>query len=309
MLKVNRDKFFNCARQRFGHLRQSQVDGIEEILSFSEEFFTEKKISPNVARKYIAYILATAHHETGRRFEPVREGFASTDEGAIKAVKSLKRRGVISYDYARPKGPWKKSYFGRGYVQLTHYTNYRKMGRRLGIPLAKQPELALDPKISAKILVQGMYEGLFTGVGLPKYIGPNWANYTRARKIVNGRDKASMIASYANGYEKCISILVQQEPSEDEYLEIPEVIKPEKQEEDNVGTIETNETYGPPTKHPVKSTTLWASLIAFITPVFTIIETVATSNPVLAVATIGVLSGAVLWIIKERLKKFPRLEM
>jgi hypothetical protein len=42
-------------------------------------------LTPNI----LAYAIATMEHETGRRFAPVREGFAKDDRGAIAAVTQL----------------------------------------------------------------------------------------------------------------------------------------------------------------------------------------------------------------------------
>ena len=46
-----------------------------------------------------------------------------------------------------------EKYHGRGYIQLTGRDNYRMAGNALKLPLLKQPELAADPAIAAKIAV------------------------------------------------------------------------------------------------------------------------------------------------------------
>ena len=59
----------------------------------------------------------------------------------------------------------------------------------------------------SEILIKGMVFGWFTGVGFhrkcPVY-RYNLASYVRARKIVNGTDKAQVIAEYAMQFEKAL---------------------------------------------------------------------------------------------------------
>ena len=73
------------------------------------------------------------------------------------------------------------------------------MGRLLGVNLLKNPELALEPKIAAKIMVEGMTRGSssvgdFTGKCLEQFFTPTLENPKGARTIINGTDKAKEIA-------------------------------------------------------------------------------------------------------------------
>jgi len=91
-------------------------------------------------------------------------------------------------------------YYGRGYVQLTWQENYQEWSNRLGIDLVNNPDLATQPEIAAQIVVAGMKEGTFTGVGLDDYINGETVDFYNARRIVNGTDRASTIASHAEKY-------------------------------------------------------------------------------------------------------------
>jgi hypothetical protein len=47
-------------------------------------------------------------------------------------------------------------YHGRGYIQLTGRANYRAYGEKLGLPLERNPDLALRPDVAARILARYM---------------------------------------------------------------------------------------------------------------------------------------------------------
>jgi len=130
--------------------------------------------------KQIAYVLATTQHESG--FAPVSE------------------IGGANQSYA--------PYYGRGFVQLTNRENYAKYSKILGKDLVGNPDLVKEPRIAAFILVEGMKNGTFTGVKLSDFIGGAKADYTSARTIVNGTDRASLIAGYALDWEKKVPGLV-----------------------------------------------------------------------------------------------------
>ena len=44
-------------------------------------------------------------------------------------------------------------YKGRGYIQITGKDNYRRVGKRIGVDLVKNPELAEEPEVAAKIAI------------------------------------------------------------------------------------------------------------------------------------------------------------
>ena len=81
-MSIDRKTFFTYVRRApfGGRLTQQQVDGLNAILAYWDSWDQNKDV------RWLAYILATVHHETGGKFAPVREGFASTDIGARKIV-------------------------------------------------------------------------------------------------------------------------------------------------------------------------------------------------------------------------------
>lgn len=183
MMTINRWRFYAQMRAAKGPLRQKQVDGIEAIFDACTEYEMDER--------FVAYILATAWHETGRTMEPVRETFAISDAQARARLHKSKYARVQDNGHA---------YYGRGFVQLTWRENYRKMGKSLNIDLEDNPDLALDPKIAARILVEGMMLGSFTGKRLADYFTDDKSDAAQARRIVNRLDRAEEIARHARNF-------------------------------------------------------------------------------------------------------------
>lgn len=210
---LDRKAFFAALRRKdsglFGtSLNQSQVDGMNGILDAFAEV-------GDGFRDTLAYALATAYWETGRRMIPVREGFAKTDAGARRAVEKLAaKRGPKSAvaRYARPAGPHGHVYYGRGHVQLTWLENYAASSADAGVDLVKNPDAMLDPKISARVLIKGIMDGRWNGKGqgIRHYAEADGDqdmdhdDLVAARRTVNVQDKAAEIAGYAKAFEAAL---------------------------------------------------------------------------------------------------------
>lgn len=171
--------FFDVVRQNAPlgpALTQAEVDGCTRIL----------KACVGQPLAYAAYILATEIHETAGQMRPIAE--YGKGRGRTYGVPG-RNNGQIAY--------------GRGDVQLTWDDGYEKADRELGLngALIANYDLALDPEISARIIVRGMAAGWFTGKSLATYLPAEGSatreQFTMARRIVNGTDKAELIAGYA----------------------------------------------------------------------------------------------------------------
>lgn len=197
--------FFDTVRPLFGgKLKQHQVDGLTKIVEYGLKW--------HYPTEHIAYVLATAFHETARWMQPIREGAirygpSYTDASARRAVGSLKARGIIRTDYSLPAGPYGQSYYGRGLVQITWYENYKKFAEILGAPLDEDPDRVLEWPHALDILYMGMRDGVFTGKKLADYKLPG--EFKAARAIVNGdvRKNGQAIADEADVFLKALKAM------------------------------------------------------------------------------------------------------
>jgi murein DD-endopeptidase MepM/ murein hydrolase activator NlpD/predicted chitinase len=138
-------------------------------------------------KRHIAYMLATAQHETGD-FNHARE---------IGGAQPHYRGG--------------ENYFGRGYPQITHIDRYDAVDDLLGLNgrLKRDPDLAArDPNIAADALVAGMMRGLYTNANLELYVNSEKTDYYNARRTINGTDVADRVAGYAQQWEKDLPAII-----------------------------------------------------------------------------------------------------
>lgn len=190
----DRKAFFDGVRQPLygGALDQGQVDGIEANLHHWETNYPAGNL------QHLAYIMATDYHETARTMQPIPE------RGGKDRLNRMYGPEGDRPDKARELGnafPGDGARFTGGKVQLTGRNNFRRQAEKLGIPLESSPELILDMEVSIAVLFGGMLDGDFTGKSLSDYTdqGGN-LNWTNARRVVNGLDRASEIATYAQKF-------------------------------------------------------------------------------------------------------------
>jgi hypothetical protein len=181
---INRSFFFDQVRRTLfgGKLKQSQVDGMNAILDGWEKGYAKKD------DRWLAYMLATAHHETDLTMQPIRE--YGHGKGRPYGVKDPETGQV---------------YYGRGFVQLTWRANYQSMSKLVKDDLVANADLALRPDYASIIMFEGMIRGSFTGRKLARYFNPTTEDWVNARRIINGTDKANAIASYGKSYYAAIS--------------------------------------------------------------------------------------------------------
>jgi putative chitinase len=168
---MNAEYFFERARRAVfgGRLTARQVDGMNQILAYRDSKY------PKMPDAELSYVLATVVHETAFEMQPISE------------------RGGQKYLRSKPYFP----FYGRGLVQITWERNYKLFG-------ISPPEKALEWPTALDVAFRGMVLGMFTGKKLSDYIGQGKCDYVAARRIINGTDRARLIAGYARAFQDAL---------------------------------------------------------------------------------------------------------
>lgn len=185
-----------------GRLQPAQFEGCEADLRLG---------AGRLPLSWMAYCLATDYHETGHTMQPVHEAGGRAyldryDTGRLAAALGNTPEddddGIL--------------YAGRGKPQVTGRRNYAKANERLhalGVlqadeDLVATPDLMLRMDVAAAALVYGMLEGWFTGKRLRQYLqSPATAEqFENARRIINGTDRAALIAGYALSFQHALQL-------------------------------------------------------------------------------------------------------
>ena len=192
---MDRATFFAELRKRssgiFGtRLTQDQVSGIESLLD----------AGARLPMHHMANVLAQVYHETGGRMAPVRETFANSDAQAIARLDVAWAKGQLTW----VRTPyWRDGWFGRGQIQLTHQANYAKFG-------ITNPGDAMRLDVSARVAVEGMRDGKFTGRKLADYNFPlalSNPSSSNPRRIVNGKDGTdAKVAGYHRAFAFALTV-------------------------------------------------------------------------------------------------------
>jgi putative chitinase len=204
-------KFFAAVRSSLfgGRLSTNQVNGMSAILDAWEA-------KPFDAR-WLAYMLATTYHETDNTMCAISENLNYSAAGLLATFPKYftaaqasayahQPQRIANRAYANRMGNGSEAsgdgwrYRGRGLVQITGRDNYAKYG------IVDDPDKALDPVKAVEILFDGMINGRFTGKRLADFFSASVTDWTGARKIINGTDRAVDIAGYAKKFAAAIEV-------------------------------------------------------------------------------------------------------
>lgn len=208
----NKPAFFAAVRSALfgGKLTTEQVKGMEAIIDgFYRQGLTDKR--------WLAYMLGTAFHETGKTMAGVTENLNYSALGLQRTfgryfspaeipLYARKPEKIANRVYANRMGNGDEAsgmgfrYLGRGLVQLTGFDNYKTYG------LQNNPDQALELGTAVRIMITGMTTGAFTGKKLSDYFSGEKADWLGARKIINGTDRAADIAEIAKKFLKAIEV-------------------------------------------------------------------------------------------------------
>lgn len=202
---MNHAKFFAAVRPSLfgGRLSTNQANGIGAILAAWQ--------AKSFDSRWLAYMLATTYHETDNTMCAISENLNYSSAGLLATFPKYftvaqatayarQPQRIANRAYANRMGNGSETggdgwrYRGRGLVQITGRDNYAKYG------IANDPERALDPAKAVEILFDGMIKGRFTGKRLTDYFSATVSDWTGARKIINGTDRAADIAGYAKKF-------------------------------------------------------------------------------------------------------------
>ena len=199
-MAINTKFFFAQAKATLfgGSFTKKQVDGINAILTEWQKNYSKKD------DRWLAYMLATVHHETSGTMQPIDEFGKGAGHVYGKRFKMAKNSAGNHIPYTDTT----EIFYGRGFVQLTWYENYALAGKKLGFNFLKNANGVKVLQNATKIMFLGMMEGWFTGKKLATYFNTTTEDWLNARKIINGTDKADLIKDYALNYYACISYTV-----------------------------------------------------------------------------------------------------
>ncbi len=219
--KIDRKFFFDTVRDSLfnGSFTPDQVKGIDAIIDTFETY--KYKDKPLYRLTWLAYIFATAHHETGAKLVPVYENLNYSAQGLadtfpvrcainpkarikVPNAKALliekKPVKIANYVYANKNGNGNEAsgdgwlFRGCGLPQTTGRNNFKWAG------CEKDPTKMLDLEISVKAMFKGMIEGLYTNVKLEQFFNDTLDRPYEARRIINGLFRATLVEELHKKY-------------------------------------------------------------------------------------------------------------
>ena len=185
-MMIDRKYFFDNVRRHFpgGKLTPQQVAGMEVKLQVWEQYHADEPLD------FLANSLSQNSWETGYKMVPRREAdYLSATAQRAYLMKNYDKTGdkpsrAIANGNTRVGDGY--TFGGTGDIQLTWANNFLRMGSLIGVDLYNNPQLAMDPVVSARVMFYGMINGFFTSRSLRQYFNSTKNDPAGARAVVNG---------------------------------------------------------------------------------------------------------------------------
>ncbi|MFW6172876.1 MAG: glycoside hydrolase family 19 protein [Elusimicrobiota bacterium] len=168
---MNKESLYNEVKKMFHPLAHKNIDKyLETVIMALHEFDLDYK-------EMVLMALATIKAETGK-FAPIKEYVSkwNTTRGGRHFNKYDNRSDLGNL------GPPDGALFpGRGFIQLTGRHNYKIHGRKIGVDLISNPDLANEPMTAARLLASFLKDAEQKIINALSY-----GDLRKARRLVNG---------------------------------------------------------------------------------------------------------------------------
>lgn len=341
-MTLNRKAFFDAIRPTYRRktLSQEQVNGLNRLLDVWSKFYA---VDGNAEE--LAYDLATSKWETNQSMQPIVENLNYSVSGllstfsrsriSVKQANTYGRKPGRKADQAKIAniiygGEWGRKHLGNtepndgwifrgmGDVMSTGRANARKSSKMLNdafgfnVDFEANPDLRADPIMSAHCLFMGNRNGLWTGRKISDFIDgidetddEDFAEYVKARYVVNLTDKAREIAKMAIDFEHALAAGGYGVGPGKRVIETVKVPVPtpdfEREMEVDITASNIEEKAAKVEKPGYKSRTNWAS--GFLTALTSFLAAVSGLDPTVIVAIIVAALIVGVFIIVDRQKK------
>ena len=186
-----------------GRISATQIDGLIRILDYLDKY------APRVTDAQLANYLATVKHETAHTMQPVKEYGGNAYFKRMYDIEGERPYKARELGNLKPGDGAK--FPGMGLVQSTGRANARRARKIIrdltgeDVDFESNPSLLMDWRYALPLMFEGFRLGIWTGKKISQYTRPDGSvDFVGARAIINGSDKAELIAGYGRAFETAL---------------------------------------------------------------------------------------------------------